>query len=743
VVRTNLSIKRRLLFLLVTFTVLVVALTGRVGWIQFVEGKELQKEAYIQQNRGREIRAKRGTILDANGKTLAMSESVQMVTISPKVVRGSKKAGTVAKGLAGILGIKEEDVWKKIQKSTGYEYIKRKIDKKTGDEIIKWKVKEGITGVYVDEDTRRVYPKRNLASHVIGFTNIDNEGLYGVERMMEQFLKGVPGKVMSEVDVGGRDIPFGQEKRIEPIDGYNVVLTIDENIQYIVDKHLEQAVYDNKVIRGATVIVMDPRNGEILAMVSKPDYDPNNPFACPAGVPGIDPKVWADIDPKTWKGTTTKEVNKLSSTVWRNKAINDTYMPGSTFKAVTSAAGLEEGVITPNSPVNDFTVTVDGWSINCWKPNAHGNQTFAEGVYHSCNPVFVRVAQDLGIDRFYKYLSAFGMFEKTDLGLNGEMNSIFQKQAGGFKEIDMATASFGQQFNITPVQLIRAYGAIANGGKLMKPMLVKEVRDSNGNIIKRFEPEVIRTVISKKTSDTLREILEGVVSKGTGKNAYVKGYRVAGKTGTSTTNETKSERRYIASFSSFAPADNPRICVLVVLDHPDPASHMGGVIAAPVAGRIIEDVLSYLSVPRRYTEEEQKSLLSEVYVPNVKGKTLENAKKLLRERGLEYRIEGDGNSQDAVIMEQTPKQDAKILQKSVVILYMNKPAEEATVAVPDLKDKTVLEAMQTLNKVGLNLKVDGSGTAVSQNISPGETIPKGSTVRVEFREMMALPQDVD
>lgn len=716
----SLIIKKRLIAVLGIFTLLIAALLVRVAWIQLVNGDWYQKKAFAQQNYNRVISPRRGTIYDRNLKELAISASVETISVNPQVIKKSDKdPEQVAQGLSEILGMKMEDVLKKITRSSRYEIVKRKIDKEIGDKVRKWRQDNNLEGIYVDEDSKRFYPYRNLAAHVIGFTGVDNQGLDGIEIMMEQYLKGIPGKILSEVDAGGHEVPFNEEKHIAPQDGLNVVLTIDETIQHLAEKAIDNAIEDNKCLNGASAIVMDPRNGDILAYVSKPDFDLNNPYACPPGA-----------DPSTWKGNTQEDIKKLQETVWRNKAIADTYEPGSTFKAVTSSAGIEEGVIKPDSRVTDATVRVGGWNINCWRANAHGEESFAEGVYNSCNPVFVRVAQSLGIDRFYKYMRAFGFYDKTNLGLPGEAKSIIHSKPS---EVDMATASFGQRFQITPIQLITAYGAIANGGKLIKPRLVRELTDSEGNVVKKFEPEVIRNVISQQTSDTIKNILEGVVSVGTGRNAYIKGYRVAGKTGTAETTETKTKGRYIASFSSFAPADNPVICVLVVLDHPTgPFGHMGGVIAAPVAGKLIEDVLNYLEVEKRYTEQDKEMLVEEVYVPDVRNKSVDEAKKVLREFDLEFKIDGGGGP---VILDQMPKPGANVPKKSLVILYTRKQDTDTMVKVPDVLNKTIGEATQALNDAGLNIKVSGLGTAVRQSVTPGDNIHKGEIIHVEFRNL--------
>lgn len=582
---------RRLRAIMLIFTVLILLLIIRVFWLQIVKGSWYQKAVSAQQFRNQVISPSRGKILDRNGNELAYNLPVVTITADPSQIQMSKvKTGEIVQSLSEILAMDRTELDKVLQQTGHYALVKRKVDKDTGEKIRKWINEKGIVGIFINQDTKRYYPNKKLAAHVIGFTGADNQGLNGIELVMEQYLKGKPGKLLYESDAGGNGTPLGKENRIDAQEGLNVLLTIDENIQNITEKALQKAIEDNKVLRGATAIVLDPKTSEILAMVSKPDFDLNDPYAAPAGVTGLDTGKWNEMKSED-------RVKKLQETVWRNKAVNSTYEPGSTFKVVTAAAGLEDGIVTPESDVIDAPIIVSGWTINCWYLPGHGREKFKESMYNSCNPVFVKLAQSMGIDRFYQYVNAFGFYDKTGIDLPGEANSIIHKKP---TEIDMATASFGQSFQITPIQMITAYGAVANGGKLLRPHLVKELKDSADNEVKKYEPEVVRNVISKQTSDTLRDILEGVVSKGTGINAYVKGYRVAGKTATSQTfeNGVRSKDKYIAAFSAFAPADNPAICVLVVLDDPSLDSHSGGVVAGPVAARIIEESLGYLGVEK-------------------------------------------------------------------------------------------------------------------------------------------------
>lgn len=713
----SLVMKKRLLAVLLIFSFLIICLLGRVGWLQVVRGEQLQKMAYEQQNSDREIPPRRGSVLDRNGKQLAMSATVDRIVVNPtEIDKSSEVREQIAQKLAEFLDLDKESVLKKINKTNSrYEIIMKRVERSVGDQIRQWKSDNKIKGLYIDEDTKRYYPNGNLAAHVVGFVGGDNQGLDGIEKTMEKYLKGVPGKILSEVDARGRQMPSYENKRIDPQDGLNVVLTIDETIQYFAEEALQKALDDNKVANGGFVIVMDPRNGDILAMVSKPDFNLNDPRACPPFK-----------DPAEWTGTSQKDIDLLYSTVWRNKAVSDTYEPGSTFKAITTAIGFEEGVVTPETRTSDKTIKVQGHNINCWKPNFHGEESFRQAVYNSCNPAFVKVALDIGVDKYYSYLRAFGLYDSTGIELPGEVKGSFHAKP---TEINLATASFGQRFTITPLELITAYGAIANGGKLIKPHLVKEITDSEGNIVEKFEPVVVRNVISEQTSKSLLEVLEGVVSEGTGRNAYVKGYRVAGKTGTS---ETTEKGVYIASFSAIAPADNPRICVLIALDNPRGDVYYGGTIAAPVAGKIVEDTLNYLGVERRYNEKDMEMIAEEVYVPDIRDKTIDDAKKLLKEYGLEYRIEGDSTEGNTIVKEQTPKPGAQLAKKSVVIAYTYEPEEEIMVEVPDVTNKTIDEATQALNSAGLNIKVIGNGNAMKQSIEVGTEIARGEVVEVEF-----------
>lgn len=718
--KIDLLSKKRLLVLLVVYSLIGVALVARFGWIQIVQGDSLKKEAFLNQTRDTVFTPKRGNIYDRNGKELAISVEVYTIYADPVVLEQTgEDFDKIASKLSDVLKLNKDDILKKLKKEKSqYEVIGQKVEKDKKEEIKKWVIDNNIDGIHIDTDSKRYYAGKNLAAHVIGFINADSEGTYGVERMMNEYLKGKPGKILSEVDTKGYQVPFSEGRRVDTEDGANVVLTIDEVIQNITEEALEKAMQDNKVQRGGIAIVMDPRTGEILSLASKPDFDLNEPFAAPPGE-----------DKSKWKGKTKTEVDKLIDTVWKNRAVSEGYEPGSTFKAITSAMGLEEAVINPESQVNDFTIRMRGFEINCHEPNKHGYETFREGLYHSCNPVFVTLSQTLGLDRFYKYVRAFGFYDKTGIDLPDELGSNFQPKPD---TLDMAVASFGQRFEITPIQLIQAYGAIANGGKLIKPHVVKEITDSEGAVIKRVETEVIRNVVSEETCNTLKDMLEGVVAdpRGTGGTAYVTGYRVAGKTATA---ETLDKTQYVASFAAIAPVDNPVICVLVVLKDPKGASNGGGYTAGPAVAKIIEGTLDYLGVEKKYSELDKKLLVKDIYVPDVTNMSFDKALTILNERKLQYIREDklDGSSNQIVV--QNPKPGERVREGSAIVLYTYRPEKEIIIRVPDLRNKDIFEAAQNLNNLGLNIKANGIGVAVSQSVEAGKEVKKGTAIEVVFK----------
>lgn len=730
----NDKMKSKTNFIRVFVLLLLAVLLFRFVHLQFIKGDYYAKKAYAQQNSWRTISAKRGKITDVNGNVLAISISTYLVNVNQKIIsdvyeKEEEKVAyqkKIAAGLAEFLEIDYNEVLKKIQSEGRYKLIEENIELEVGDKIKQWIKEEKIKGVYVDEDTMRYYPNDNLASHIIGFTGKDDQGLVcGVEVAFDDLLMGTDGRIITAVDAAGNELPYDEVTRLDPIDGYNVVLTIDATIQNMVENALEATIEKFNVLEGGAIIVMRPETCDVIAMASYPDFNLNDPYLQPAG-----------DTTENWVGNSQENVQVLFDTVWRNKALTDTYEPGSTFKSITACMGIEEGKVNPNSIVSDAPLSLAGWTISCWRKSGdHGSETFTESVKNSCNPVFSKLALDIGLEKFYEYIEAFGFKDKTGIVLTGEAESIFHANPG---EIDMAVTAFGQRVQITPIQLATAYCAIANGGTLLKPRIVKEVTDSDNIVIKSYDTQVVRQVISEETSKQVLGMLEQVVATGTGSNAYVSGYRVAGKTGTSETTQSETTNRYIASFCGIAPADDPEVVVLVMLDHPEPedgADASGGKHAAPVAGELIEKILTHLEVDRRYTELDSNSMMVKEYVPDITGMSVAEAIELLEKEGFEYTLadaDSNGDLTQIQVTEQIPRYNSYVMSGANIILYTNPETEKKKVTVPDLTGYSLAEAVNTLNDIGLNVKADNIGTVISQNIESGTQVEKGSVIEIEL-----------
>ncbi len=576
---------RNLLF--ITFIVLIL-LTGRIGYIQFVKGGNLQVLAYEQQAQERAISPKRGTLYDSTGKyELAVSSTVYTVTVNPTNIQNENKE-KVANKLSNIFELDYEKVLKKIQKRSSIETIVKKIEKDKADELRQWLIENNITtGVNIDEDSKRYYPYETLASQVIGFCGSDNQGLDGIEAKYDEILSGTKGYVSRTTDATGKELGTDGENYTSAVDGTSLILSIDMTIQSIVEKYLAEACIDNKCTDGGNVIVMNPKTGDILAMATYPNYNLNEPYT-----------INNDELLSNWDNMEQSEKTAELQKMWRNKAISDTYEPGSVFKLVTASAALEEG-ITDTDRSGEFcctgSITVAGARIKCWRYyKPHGSESLRQGLMNSCNPVFIGLGQKLGVETYYKYLNQFGLLSKTGINLPGEANSIFiAKEKAG--PVELATISFGQRFEITPIQLVTAVSSIANGGTLITPRLVKATIDSKTGEVTEIPVEIKNTVISKETSDKVLSMMESVVSEGTGKNAKVEGYRIGGKTGTS--EDGVNTGKYVTSFLGIAPIDDPEVVLLITLYNPTgEGGHQGGGVAAPVGGQIFSEILPYLQV---------------------------------------------------------------------------------------------------------------------------------------------------
>ena len=656
----KLSSKRKMRNMLFVCFLVLICLIGRLGFIQFVQGAELSTMAYRQQTLDRNVNPKRGTIYDATGKNaIAVSSTVETVTVNPGNIAKEDKE-KVAKELSSLFELDYETVLKKVNKRSSIETIVKKVDKEKTDELRKWMEENNImTGVNIDEDTKRYYPYNNLASQIIGFCGSDNQGLDGIEAKYEEELKGTKGSIQRHADAKGGEIGEEGENYVSAVDGNDLVLTIDLTIQSIVEKYLEEVCIDNECTDGGSIVAMNPQNGDILAMANYPSYNLNEPY-----------EPYTDELKVTWDSLSQDEKTKNLQAVWRNKAIADTYEPGSVFKLITASAALEEG-ITDTDNEGEFTCTggidIAGVRIKCWRYyRPHGSESLRQALMNSCNPVFIGLGQKIGVEKYYSYLEKFGLLKKTGIDLPGEAGSIFlAKDKVG--PVELATISFGQRFEITPIQLVTAVSSIANGGTSVKPRVVKQIINSETKEVTDVPVENNGTVISKETSEKVLSMMESVVSEGTGKNAKVAGYRIGGKTGTS--EDGVNTNKYVTSFLGVAPIDNPQIVLLVTLYNPTgEGGHQGGGVAAPVGGQIFSEVLPYLEVTKTSTEEET---VEQVQTPDVLGKTLKEAEKILKENGLEANFENlteDIDKENTYIKEQTPSAGIVVNKGSKIYL---------------------------------------------------------------------------
>lgn len=678
----------------------------RLAWLQLVEGDRLREEALEVRMRDVPVEARRGALLDRNGNELVTSVSVDSAFAFPPQIKAEDKA-VYAEKIAAALGMKKDEVYKKLNQETGFVWLKRRIDYDSSQKLKELIKKEKLSGIDLVEENQRFYRQETMAAHLLGFTGDDNQGLTGVEGVYDRELKGIPGRIVIEKDAVGRNIPEALHKFIPPVQGNNLVLTLDQNIQFFVERELDRIVdaYHPKL---AVIIVMNPKTGEILALGNRPTYNPGK---------------WQNYPQSVWD---------------RNPAIWYNYEPGSTFKIVTAASALEEGAVrTSDGFFDPGYIKVADRIINCWYDGGHGSQTFEEVVQNSCNPGFVSVGLRLGKAKFYKYINAFGFVQSSGISLPGEEVGIVipEKEA---TDLDVATMSIGQSIAVTPIQLLTAASAIANGGQLLRPLLVKSVVSPDGSVIKEYKPEVVRQVISKNTSATMMRLLTNVVQKGTGRNAFVDGYGAAGKTGTAQVVEGGGyvDGKYVSSFVGFSPADDPQIAALVMVAEPSGSVYFGSMVAAPAFKAIAQDTLRYLKVPekpgiekpkRPYEVEEQKV---RVTVPNVVNYPVEDAQNVLKNGGFPVQIRGQGS----IVSGQVPKGGAEVLSGTAVILEL-KPQEPGggEVTVPDLNGLTIKEAGSILEKIGLSLNPAGTGIACTQKEAPGTKVPRGSVITVEFR----------
>lgn len=712
------------LFLILGFSVDI----GRLFWLQVVNGETYKAKAQEQQLSDTVINAQRGTIYDSNQNVLAQSASAWLVYINPSKIKDDAQGELIAKGLSEILGVNIDKIKRSIShKNYGYEKIKGQLEYNTKEAVNNFINENDLFGIVnIDPDTKRYYPYANFASTVIGFTGSEDSGRSGIELKYDEELTGVAGRVITAKNAQSGTMPNEFETTYDAHQGTSLVLTIDSVIQYALEKGLEQAVIDNKAT-SAYGIVMDVKTGAILGMSTKPDYDLNMPNTI------TDEELLKIINAIKGEEEKAAQYNNALFSLWRNKAISDTYEPGSVFKVITLSAALDSGAVTPK-----FTYTcrgsirVAGNTIRCHRSGGHGTQNLETGLVNSCNPFFVTVGQTTGSKEFYKHFEAFGFTEKSGIDLPAEASPVanvtyYTGDRLGISEL--SSCAFGQTFQVSAIQMLTAVSAIANGGHLMTPYLVKSMIDKDGNIVYNTSPHEKRQAISETTSKTVISMMEEVVKRGTGKNAYIAGYRVAGKTGTS--EKLTKDNEYIASFIGFAPANDPKISVLIVIDEPQVYNHGGGAIAAPVANEVLEQSLRYMNIEPVYTNEELAKLSATA--PDVAGLTVEQAKRILQNQGFGARVVGNGEK----VLVQNPLGGNSLPKNGVIILYTEKGAS-TTGVVPDLTGLSISQANKKAVNAGFNIRISGSSLdeevkSYRQNIAPSTKAELGTIITVYFK----------
>ena len=730
--RANRVIQTRTFVLMLIMGIgMFIVLFFKLYSLQITRHEELQSKAVSQQTRSSVVNADRGTIYDASGNILAISSTAETIFLSPKEINDALNdeknpvtwtKETLAGALADILDVSEEGILKKMARTNSmYEVLKYRVEEDVANEVRQYINEHKVKGVFLTTDAKRYYPYSDLASHVIGFVGTDYTGLYGLEAEYDKDLQGKSGLVVTAKDNKQNDMLFEYSQYFDPEDGDELQVTLEATVQYYLQKGMEDMCDAFSPANGATGIVMDVRNGGILAMASYPNYDLND-FSTVT-----DQTLLERIE----RGELEKADAQLIQ--WRNKALNDTYEPGSTFQILTLAAALEEGLIDKNTTVNcSGAVTISGQTIHCSSKAGHGLQNLEQTVGNSCNPAFISYGLKLGTEKFYEYMRSFGIMSPTGIDLGGEATGVFAADAN-FTQLDLACYAFGQNFTVTPLALITAQAACVNGGYLYTPHFAQQITDSDGNVIWQHDDTPVRQVISEETSATVRECLEYVVAKGTGKNGQVAGYRIGGKTGTADKGQTGD---VVVSFLCFAPADDPQIMMLITMDTPSRSTGTyvsGGNMVAPYASHIMEEILPYLGIEPSYSAEELMGV--DTTVPNVIGMSVQEAKDRMKERGFTCKVEGDGES----ITDQTPVGGAIIPGKSTVVLYAGVDKPDKMCTVPSLVGRTASEANTAATNAGLLLRFTGTTSSesntvlvFSQDLEAGTEVPAGTVITVRL-----------
>ncbi len=744
--RLTKKMMQRIIATLLVVVIFTVSLSvGSLVNISILNGEKYQNMALEQQLYDTLLTAPRGDIYDANMNLLATSSTAWTIYITPNGIKQidddrerETVKNTIADGLSSILELDRETVYGYTEKNTYYVTVKKQVDKGVADKVRQFLTDnsdlELSSYIGIDETTKRYYPNGNLASVVLGFVGSDNQGLSGLESYYNSDLTGVAGRVVAAKNAQGADMRFSYERVEEAIQGNSLVLTIDNYVQYIAEKYLEEGVVANSAQDRGACIVMNVNTGEILAMAIKGDFDPNQPFTLSADDQAL-------VDAETDDDAKSELKAKLQNRQWRNKAVSDTYEPGSVFKVITAAVGLEENLVNTSTPFTcNYSINIAGQTYHCHKKGGHGTQTFLDTMVNSCNPAYIMVGQLIGSSTFSKYFEAFGFTQKTGIDLPGESGSVYHS-AEKLGTVELASASFGQTFQVTPIQMITAVSAAVNGGYLVQPHIVSKQVDSDGKIVQSVGTTVKRQVVSESTSQTIREMMGAVVSKSTSKNMYVAGYNTGGKTGTSqklgATIMNDGRDLYIASYLAVAPADEPEIAVLVMIDEPSAGQYYGSAVSAPIGAEILSEVLPYLGYEPTYTDEELASL--SISVPHVVGDDVTVAKSKINNAKLTYKIVGSGD----VVKSQMPASTESLHSGGVVILYTDDSgAQVTTTTVPDFTNLSVSSANATAVNSGLNIQFagntsSGSVVAYKQSIAAGETVDTGTVITVYFRDTSA------
>ena len=733
----NLMHYKKLRVTLIVVILILLLLIVRIGFLQFVQGNYLKELAYNQQTINQIISPKRGNIYDSTGKALAISAQVDTITINPnKLVKNSNEETKefkekIAKGLSEIFELNYDEVLEKVNSSSQVETIAKKVEQEKVDTLKKWMEDNKISvGINIDEDTKRYYPYNTVASNVIGFCGSDNQGLSGVESKWDSILTGTPGKIVSSKGSNQEEIPNAEETYISAENGSDLTLTIDLNIQTIIEKYLKQAVEDNDCKKGGNVIVMNPKNGDILGMACYPDYNLNSPYTPNSTLA------------ETYDSLSSEEKSESLYKMWSNKSVAETYEPGSVFKVITASVALEENITTTDKS-NDFyckgyeefedSSASQPLKISCWRANPHGVQSLRQALCNSCNPAFMQLGKRIGAPTLYKYYEAFGLFDSTNSGLYGEQSSIFQK-LDKVGPVELATMSFGQRLNVTPLQMATAIACVANDGVLMKPRIVKQVTNTDSGSVSEIPVTQVRQVISKETAQEVKSMMESVVTIGTGKHAAVSGYSIGGKTGTSEPVYNKTEEGYVASYVAISPVEDTQVVLLLTLYDPPKSNHQGGQLAGPVVSQMLSEILPYLGIPSNENSSDSSSSDNLIVVPDVRNKTVSEAEKILKNSGFSTKTYVNGDANNTLVVDQTPKPGVSLSKNSVVVLYGEENDVATSVTVPDLKGMNASQASNTLKEKNLNISIEGSGTVISQDAAKDEQVPEGTVIKVTLKQ---------